>query len=305
MQSAIELRAVDKSFGSHAVLRQLDLQVPDRSVFAFLGNNGHGKSTTIRLITGLASADGGSVHVLGRDIRAQRRQILEEVGCLIDAPSAYPNLTAHEFLSIATRLKRYPDTEIGRVLELVALCCDRRQRIEHFSLGMKQRLALAHALVGRPRLLVLDEPTNGLDPDGMQEIRGLLKMLPEHAGCTIFFASHLLDEVEKTATHMALLRHGSVQLQAPIRELVSGLPSALTLDVDAPKRAVDLLRAHGHMADVDGAGIVQMPGVTRDVAGRIHRTLVDAGITLYESAHRKPTLEQWFLQTTVAQGAAR
>ncbi|TDK33045.1 ABC transporter ATP-binding protein [Luteimonas terrae] len=305
MQSAIELRAVDKSFGSHAVLRQLDLQVPDRSVFAFLGNNGHGKSTTIRLITGLASADGGSVHVLGRNIRAQRRQILEEVGCLIDAPSAYPNLTAHEFLSIATRLKRYPDTEIGRVLELVALCCDRRQRIENFSLGMKQRLALAHALVGRPRLLVLDEPTNGLDPDGMQEIRGLLKMLPEHAGCTIFFASHLLDEVEKTATHMALLRHGSVQLQAPIRELVSGLPSALTLDVDAPEHAVDLLRAHGHMADVDGAGIVQMPGVTRDVAGRINRTLVDAGITLYESAHRKPTLEQWFLQTTVAQGAAR
>ena len=305
MQSAIELRAVDKAFGSHAVLRQLDLQVPDRSVFAFLGNNGHGKSTTIRLIAGLASADAGSVHVLGRDIRTERRLVLEETGCLIDAPSAYPNLTAHEFLSIATRLKRYPDAEIGRVLELAGLHCDRRQRIEHFSLGMKQRLALAHALIGRPRLLVLDEPTNGLDPDGMQEIRRLLKTLPEHAGCTIFFASHLLDEVEKTATHMALLRHGSVQLQAPIRELVLGLPSVLTLDVDAPERAVALLRACGHAADLDGAGGIAMPAVTREVAGRIHRTLVDAGVTLFESVHRKPSLEQWFLETAFSEGGAR
>lgn len=305
MGLAIELRAVDKSFGRHAVLRQLDLQVPERSVFAFLGNNGHGKSTTIRLIAGLAAADGGSVQVLGRDIRRERRQVLAEMGCLIEAPSAYPNLTAPEFLSIATRLKRLPGSEIGRVLELVGLRCDRRQRIEHYSLGMKQRLALAFALVGKPRLLLLDEPTNGLDPDGMQDVRRLLSALPERAGCTIFFASHLLDEVEKTATHFAVLREGSTRLQASVHDLMQGLPSVLSLDVDAPERAASLLQACGHAAEVDGAGHVTIAGVTRDVAGQLHRVLMDAGITLFESVHRKPSLEQWFLQSASVDGGAR
>lgn len=124
--------------------------------------------------------------------------------CLIETPSAYPNLTAYGFLSVATRLKQLPGSEIGRGLEPVGLHVDRRQRIEHFSLGMKRRLTLAFALVGKPRLLVLDEPTNGLDPDGMQDIRHLLSTLPERAGCTIFFFSHLLDVVEKTATRMAV-----------------------------------------------------------------------------------------------------
>ncbi|MCD9126141.1 ATP-binding cassette domain-containing protein [Luteimonas fraxinea] len=304
MRFAIELRAVDKFFGHHHVLRQLDLQVPERSVFAFLGNNGHGKSTTIRLIAGLANADAGSVQVLGRDIRLERQQVLADMGCLIEAPSAYPNLTAHEFLPIATRLKRLPASEIDRVLEVVALQVDRRQRIEHFSLGMKQRLALAFALVGKPRLLVLDEPTNGLDPDGMQDIRRLLSTLPERADCTIFFSSHLLDEVEKTATHMAVLRSGSVRLQASIRDLTRALPSVLSLDVDAPARAAGVLQAGGHAATVDGAGRVAIADVTRDTAGQIHRTLVDAGVTLFESVHRKPSLEQWFLETAGVEGDA-
>ncbi|MEF3081364.1 ATP-binding cassette domain-containing protein [Luteimonas sp. SMYT11W] len=304
MSLAIELRAVDKSFGHHPVLRQLDLQVPERSVFAFLGNNGHGKSTTIRLIAGLAHADAGNVQVLGRDIRREREQALADMGCLIEAPSAYPNLTAHEFLSIATRLKRLPATEIGRVLDVVGLQVDRRQRIAHFSLGMKQRLALAFALVGKPRLLVLDEPTNGLDPDGMQDIRRLLSTLPERAGCTIFFSSHLLDEVEKTATHMAVLRSGSVRLQASIRDLTRALPSVLSLDVDAPARAAAVLQAGGHAAVVDGAGRVAIADVTREAAGQVHRTLLDAGLTMFESVHRKPSLEQWFLDTAGAEGDA-
>lgn len=304
MNLAIDLRAVDKFFGDHQVLRQLDLQVPERSVFAFLGNNGHGKSTTIRLIAGLAVADAGSVRVLGRDIRTARQQVLAETGCLIEAPSAYPNLTANEFLSIATRLKRLPAREIGRVLELVGLRVD-RQRIAHFSLGMKQRLALAFALVGTPRLLVLDEPTNGLDPEGMQDIRCLLSTLPARAECTIFFSSHLLDEVEKTATHMAVLRDGSVQMQASIRDLTQALPRVLSLDVDAPARAAALLQASGHAAEVDRAGRVTIPDVSRDIAGQIHRLLIDAEVTLFESAHRTPSLEQWFLDTAFADGDAR
>src|SRR5690606_13719808 len=177
--AAIELQAVDKSYGPRRILKDLQLVVPERSVFAFLGNNGHGKSTTIRLLAGLAAPDRGSIRVLGQDIRQHRREVLAQMGCLIEAPSSYPNLTAREFLSIGACLKQLPRSEIDRALELVGLRPDRRQRIEHYSLGMRQRLALAHALLGRPRLLVLDEPTNGLDPDGIRDIRALLSGLPE------------------------------------------------------------------------------------------------------------------------------
>ncbi len=297
MTAAIELKAVDKSYRAHQVLHQLELSVPERSVFAFLGNNGHGKSTTIRLITGLAAADGGSIHVFGRDIRDERRQVLAEMGCLIEAPSSYPNLTGPEFLSIATSLKNLPRSEIDRTLELVGLRCDRRQRIEHYSLGMKQRLALAHALIGSPRLLVLDEPTNGLDPDGIQDIRRLLSTLPDSAGCTIFFASHHLDEVEKTATHLAVLREGSIVLQSSVRDLAQRLTSVLALEVEDAAQAAGILQSLGYLVEAEGPNHVSVSGIDREAAGRVHACLVQAGVVLYESSLRKPSLEQWFLQT--------
>jgi ABC-2 type transport system ATP-binding protein len=302
MTLAIELSAVDKSYGKHAVLRQLALAVPERSVFAFLGNNGHGKSTTIRLIAGLSTPDAGEIRVFGRDIRRERRRALSDIGFLIEAPSSYPNLTGPEFLSIGTRLKRLPATEIGRTLELVGLRCDRRQRIEHYSLGMRQRLALAHALLGQPRLLVLDEPTNGLDPDGIRDMRQLLSSLPDAAGCTIFFASHLLDEVEKTATHIAVLRDGATQRQASVQALTQELVSALAVEVDDTARAVEVLRASGYDVAVDAQDRLLVPAIDRDRAGHVHACLVQAGLTLYQSVLRKPTLEQWFLQTASAAG---
>lgn len=303
MTVAIELNSVDKSYGSHQVLRQLDLSVPERSVFAFLGNNGHGKSTTIRLIAGLAAADRGSIRVFGRDIRHERRQVLADMGCLIEAPSSYPNLTAVEFLSIATSLKRLPRSEIDRTLQLVGLRCDRRQRIEHYSLGMKQRLALAHALIGSPRLLVLDEPTNGLDPDGIQDIRRLLSTLPDSADCTIFFASHHLDEVEKTATHLAVLREGSILLQSSVADLTRRLTSILAIEVDDAAEAAGVLQSLGYAASVDGRNHVSVSGIDRDAAGGVHTSLVQAGRVLYQSTLRKPSLEQWFLQTAIDRGA--
>lgn len=302
MTLAIELKAVDKSYGRHAVLRQLALEVPERSVFAFLGNNGHGKSTTIRLIAGLSRPDAGSIRVFGRDIRRERRHALSEIGFLIESPSSYPNLTGPEFLSIGTGLKRLPATEIERVLELCGLRCDRRQRIEHYSLGMRQRLALAHALLGNPRLLVLDEPTNGLDPDGIQDVRRLLSTLPDTAGCTIFFASHYLDEVEKMATHIAVLHSGSVRLQSSVQALSEQLVSVLAVEVDDAARGADVLRAFGYAATHDASNQLMVSSIDRERAGHVHACLMQAGLTLYQSVLRKPTLEQWFLQTAAANG---
>lgn len=304
MTAAIELEAVDKSYGRRPVLRQLELAVPERSVFAFLGNNGHGKSTTIRLITGLAAADSGSIRVLGRDIRRERRQALAEMGCLIEAPSSYPNLSGMEFLSIAVSLKGLPRSEIDRVLELVGLRRDDRQRIEHYSLGMKQRLALAHALLGRPRLLVLDEPTNGLDPDGIRDIRRLLSTLPDAAGCTIFFASHHLDEVEKTATHLAVLHNGSIRLQVSARELEHRMGGTLVLEVGDAPRGARILQSLGYEAIVEDANHVSVSDIHRNQTGDVHARLVREGVVLYQSALRKPTLEQWFLETAHADGEA-
>ena len=304
MGMAIELDSVDKAYGRHRVLRQLQLQVPERSVFAFLGNNGHGKSTTIRLIAGLAEADAGSIRVLGHDIRRERRQALAQMGCLIESPSSYPNLTGPEFLSIATRLKGLDRLEIPRALELVGLRCDARQRIEHYSLGMKQRLALAHALLGRPRLLVLDEPVNGLDPDGIQDIRRLLSTLPDAAGCTIFFASHYLDEVEKTATHRAVLRDGAIRLQSSVRELERQLSGVLALDVGDAKHGASTLQSLGYAATAEGPSRVMVSGIDREQAGCLHTRLVEAGVVLYQSALRKPTLEEWFLRNACAEGEA-
>lgn len=305
MKSAvIALEGVHKSFGSREVLRQLDLTVPEHSVFAFLGNNGHGKSTTIRLITGLLRADRGDIRVLGRDIRTQRARILGELGCLVDSPTVYPNLNAAEFLSIGCTLKGLGRQEIDRVLDVVGLRCDRSLRIGHYSLGMKQRLALAHALLGRPRLLILDEPTNGLDPDGIQDVRRLLMALPAAADCTVFFSSHQLDEVEKTASHLALLRDGRIHFQASVLDLAAQQAGVLSLDVCDAVKGASLLEALGYPAKANGSNNILVANMLRQDASRVHESLIRAGINLYESVHRKPSLEQWFLQTTATVGEA-
>ncbi|QOW19441.1 ATP-binding cassette domain-containing protein [Lysobacter ciconiae] len=304
MTDAIALDAVDKYYGQRQILRDLTLRVPLGSVFAFLGNNGHGKSTTIRLITGLTRAQCGSIRVLGHDITRERRRILAQTGCLIEAPSSYPNLTGAEFLSIGVSLKKLARTEIHRVLELVDLRGDGRQRIQHYSLGMKQRLALAHALLGSPRLLVLDEPTNGLDPHGTQQMRRLLSGLPAMANCTIFFSSHNLDEVEKTASHLAVLHDGAVRIQTSVPDWQKSLAGVLALDLcDAGKGAL-ALQSMGYATTTDESGHLLVADVDRQQAGVLHARLMASGLTLYQSTLRKPSLEQWFLQTSGHHGSA-
>lgn len=296
--AVIEMAGVSKAFGNRKVLDQLNLAVPEHSLFAFLGNNGHGKSTTIRLITGLLKADRGDIRVLGFDIKKQRHDVLKNIGCLIDYPSLYPNLYAGEFLSIGCMIKGLPRQEIDRVLELVSMRDARNILISNYSLGMKQRLALAHALLGKPKLLILDEPTNGLDPEGINDVRRLLGQLPSSANCSIFFSSHQLDEVEKTASHFALLRDGCIQFQATIGELAAQLEGALCMDVCNAGKAHALLEELGYRSEITDANRLRVVGVSRQTAGKLHTSLIQAGLNLFESSYQKPSLEQWFLQTT-------
>ncbi|MES2321539.1 MAG: ATP-binding cassette domain-containing protein [Pseudomonadota bacterium] len=292
----IDMRGVSKSFGQHHVIKDLNLAVPANSIFAFLGNNGEGKSTVIRLVTGLLRADRGDISVLGMDVRSERRAILAQVGAIVDSPTLYPNLTGGEFLRIGCTIKDLPRTDIGRVLELVGMSGARDRLIGRYSLGMKQRLAIAHALLGSPRLLILDEPTNGLDPEGIRDIRTLLKSLPALTGNSIFVSSHNLDEVEKTATHVAVLKGGSIRFQAPIEELFARQVGALALDVGDATRAEKLLASAAYQVERTETGQLRVSGVEKHNADRVHSLLVHAGISLYQSVYHTPSLEQWFLE---------
>lgn len=300
---AIEMAEVSKSFGQHHVLRELDLKVPVQSIFAFVGNNGEGKSTAIRLILGLLLPDRGQVHLFGRAMPHQRKEMISSIGCLVEAPSAYPNLTAREFLSISRILKSLPATEIDRVLELVNLQSDGARLIGKFSLGMKQRLALAHALMGQPKLLILDEPTNGLDPSGIQEIRELLCRLPLETGCTVFISSHQLDELDKMATHLALLQGGRLRLQASLETIRQQQHAVIQLRVDDQSAALHLLRAEGFQAHAHGVQGIHVNDVAQDAAWHVNALLVRAGIRLHESRNESLSLERWFHQQT-QRGAA-
>ncbi len=275
--NVIHMSGVCKAFGSHRVIDDLSLAVPEHSIFAFLGNNGEGKSTVIRMITGLL------------------RAILGKIGAIVDAPSLYPNLNAEEFLRIGCIIKDLPATEIARVLELVKLNNTRGRLIAKFSLGMKQRLAIAHALLGAPQLLILDEPTNGLDPEGTLDIRTLLKSLPAVAGTSVFVSSHNLSEIEKMASHVALLRDGRIRFQAPIEDLMAQQTGALAIDVGDIARAQQLLAGAAYQVERTEGGQLRVSGVERHQTDRVHALLVHAGIKLYQSVYHTPSLEQWFL----------
>ncbi len=293
----IDVSSVSKSFGPHQVLSDLNLKIPKSSVFAFLGNNGEGKSTAIRLMLGLLEADQGSINIFGLDINKERREILKYVGCLVDSPSAYPNLNAAEFLNIACRLKQLPRSEITRCLDLVGLSGDRRVLIGKYSLGMKQRLALAHALLGDPKLLMLDEPTNGLDPSGIQEIRQLIASLPAQTGATVFVSSHQLDEVEKIATHMALLKSGKVHFESKLADFRDQQRCEFLLEVDNPILAQKILRERGFQVLDIGENSRKQLALSDVVASEswyINQLVIEAGVKLFTSNFRYLSLEQWF-----------
>lgn len=292
----IQLHGVCKAFGQQRVIDNLNLSVPARSIFAFLGNNGEGKSTTIRLITGLLRPDRGDISVLGMDVRNERRAILTQVGVIVDAACFYPNLTADEFLRIGCDIKRLPRSEIGRVLDLVSLGAARDRLVGKFSLGMKQRLAIAHALLGAPKLLILDEPSNGLDPEGIRDIRLLLSSLPEQGECTVFVSSHNLDEVEKIATHVGVLKGGALRFQGALAELHARNAGALLVDVCDAARAGQVLAAAGYKVESGSGRQVTVLGIELHAADRVNALLVNAGIGLYQSVFQTPSLEQWFLK---------
>ena len=206
----IETSNLTKKFGKFLAVNSIDLQVPKGGIYGFLGPNGAGKSTTIRMLLGLMKETQGQVKVFGKSIKEDRRAILKRVGSMVETPSYYGHLTAYENLEVSRKILGVEKKEINRVLEIVKLMDVQHKAVKKFSLGMKQRLGIAQALLGNPELLILDEPTNGLDPSGIIEMRELIKSFPEKYGITVLISSHILSEIELIATHVGIINKGKL-----------------------------------------------------------------------------------------------
>lgn len=283
--AAVEIRRLVKRFGAQVAVDGLDLTVPERSIYGFLGANGAGKTTTLRLVLGLLRPAAGSVHVFGQ---AVGRRGIRGVGALIEAPSLYPHLTGTENLAITRRLLGLPASESERVLELVDLSFAAGKRVGGYSLGMRQRLAIARALLGRPRLLILDEPTNGLDPEGIVDMRALLRRLPEAEDTTLLVSSHLLSEVEQVATHVGMIHRGKMLVEDELARLLGGGGSVELETCDRNAGALLLRRAGFCVREEGPTLLIDGEAAPEHVA----RLVVENGLALRHLARRQPTLER-------------
>lgn len=213
-QNIIEIKNLEKSFKHHKVIRNISMSVPEGSVYGLLGPNGAGKSTILKMLTGLLCPDSGRILFCGTP---WTRKNLEETGSLIETPPVYENLSAWENLKVRALILGETEERIKEVLEMVNLTDTGKKPAGKFSLGMKQRLGIAIALLGHPRLLILDEPVNGLDPLGIQEIRGLIRSFADQ-GMTVMISSHILSEIQQTADHIGILVNGKMGYEGPVTE---------------------------------------------------------------------------------------
>lgn len=247
--NTIETNDLSFDYGPQKVLRGVDLRIPAGSIYGYLGKNGSGKSTTIKLLLGLSEPSAGTISCFGQDLRTHRTAILERVGNLIENPAYYPHLTAYENLKYLALCRRCSRAAIGEALRTVGLSDTGRKKAKRFSTGMKQRLGIAMALLHDPDLIILDEPLNGLDAEGIVEIRQLLKSL-QRAGKTIFLSSHILSEIEKVCTHVGILDRGRLIFQGRMEELLDTVSAPVVLEVDRPAEAAELCRSHGFAVEV-------------------------------------------------------
>jgi len=302
---AIETRGLTKRFGERAAVENVDLQVPRGSAFGFLGPNGAGKTTLIRTLLGLTEASAGSMRLLGHPVPAEREQALRRVGAIVEEPRFHMHLTGRENLRIVAAV-RGPEAyeRIEPALARVGLTERAGDKVKSYSMGMRQRLGVARCLLADPLLLILDEPTNGLDPGGIQEFREMIRAMVEQEGRTVFISSHLLDEVEKTCDAAAIVDRGKIITQGPIAELASGGGARNELIIGiGDGQAARALASLGQNPAVfearssdEGLRVVlagELPS-----AAEVNAALVAAGVAVMRLEPVRHSLEQRFLEIT-------
>jgi len=298
----IETEGLTKRFGGRVALHDVALSVPAGTCFGFLGPNGAGKTTLIRMLLALARPSSGTARVRGVDVRTHPVRALQRVGGMVEEPRFYPYMTGTQNLEAwASLLDRDARRRVPSVLAQVGLEARGGERVSRYSLGMRQRLGVARALLSDPELLILDEPSNGLDPAGIAEFRQMIRGLVDREGRTVFISSHLLDEVERLCDAVAIVNHGTVMVQGTMRELIEAGETGIEVDCDDPRRAEDLLRGLAGVTDVrrrDGGRLLAMGSTGREAAIGITRALVQAGVGVASVGISEETLEQRYLQIT-------
>ncbi len=298
MTDIIETQSLTRRFGKLTAVDGVGLRVPEASIYGFLGPNGAGKTTTIRMLLGLIKPTQGQVQIFGKSICKNRLEILGRLGAMVEQPAFYPHLTGRENLEIIRRMRGLPKPSITEALAIVKLEDAASRLTKHYSTGMKQRLGLAIALMGQPELLILDEPTNGLDPAGIHEMRDLIVQLPEEFGITVFLSSHLLSEVEHVATQIGIIQKGRLIFQGNPESLQAQLNESVVVNVDQPEKAKSVLTQAGWTVQRNGSQKLYVEANGQSDAAMINSQLMAAGLSVYQVSLERPSLEDIFLKLT-------
>jgi ABC-2 type transport system ATP-binding protein len=292
---ALEAVNLTKVIGDRTIVDDVSFSLQPGEVFGFLGPNGAGKTTTIRMLVGLIRPTHGSVTVCGFDIRRQFEQAMRCVGCIVENPDLYRFMTGRENLEHFARMLRVPSSEIERVAALVNLDHRLEQRVGTYSLGMRQRLGIAQAMLGNPRVLILDEPANGLDPAGIREIRELIRGLAAERGMAVFVSSHLLAEIELTADRVAIIHKGRILRSGPVRDLISS-QRVMEIRVGDVDRGAMILRERG--VELTIADDKLLAGIEETEAPPLIAALTQNGVDVFHARPRVQSLEEMFLEAT-------
>ncbi|KEO80465.1 ABC transporter ATP-binding protein [Paenibacillus polymyxa] len=296
----IHTQQLTRRFGKREFVKRINLQVPGQQIYGFLGPNGAGKTTTIRMLLGLIKSTSGEIEIFGKKLKDQRMEILKDIGSLVESPAYYAHLSAYRNLEIVTTMRGLPTRRIHEVLDLVRLAKDAYRPVKGYSLGMRQRLGIAMALIANPKLLILDEPTNGLDPSGIQEIRELIMSLPGAYGMTVLVSSHLLSEIEQIATYVGIINQGEMIFQGTMKELTAKSKPQLFIETPDPVLAAGALIQHGWTAGAESIeqNEVVTPIVDRQQSSEMIKVLVEHNHPIYRVTEKKKTLEEIFLELT-------
>ena len=294
----LKTEKLSKKYGERWAVSELDLEIPRGQVYGFLGANGAGKTTTIRMALGLITPTSGRATINGVDVHADPLGALSHVGAMVEAPAFYGYLTGRENLQILGRISGGVDNKrVDDVLDIVGLLERGNDKVKGYSQGMRQRLGLGQALLSQPAVIILDEPTNGLDPSGMLEVRHLIRDLAANEGITIFVSSHLLNEVQAICGRVAIINEGKLVAEGLVEQLLKRELVKLDVKVSDKTRAIDVLREYGPMPAPGGYGDITLQ-IECDRVPEVNRLLVEAGVDVFALVPREESLEKYFLELT-------
>lgn len=297
METILKVENLQKSFGNFQVLNNLSFEVHEGDIYGFLGPNGAGKSTTLRIILGLVKSNGGKITFLGNPINFNEKNYLKDIGALIERPDFYGNLSAYDNLWMIAELSNLlnPSNRINEVLDLVNLLPRSKSKVKTFSQGMKQRLGIAQAILHKPKFVILDEPSNGLDPQGQADIRRIIRNINQDDKITILFSSHILSEVEEICNRMLIINNGQKIKEGKVAELMSEDKMQVSIRVDDVQKLAELLSSAGYNFFVDT--YQAFAEIKEDEIPQLVQNIVANKIKIFE-VNQNRSLENYFLKLT-------